>query len=1769
MKPEQGKRLAMIFTLLLILNLPFIHALQIANVRTEEITENSALIKWETDEPADSFVSYGLDKDTLTKVGDANPILNHQFSLTGLAASTAYVYKVESNNVLEDNAGNLYSFTTLAPDVTAPELQVEFPALVQGNKLTISGTTEINAGVELFINGGLVKSTTALVNGTVGIFTFVEALLKSDEPNAVEVRATDAKGNSVSASGVVISDTKKPLITLPEIPTLMSEATFNFNGSVSENSTIEIFQDEKLIVKMQGTSFSQQVQLQEGKNALKIVAKDAAGWEASEEVEVTADTAVPMVKFELVSGYEYYEGRAETDITGETEPGATVFLYVFQQGVSEYRPDFGRAIATATADEQGKFTFTDVSFPPSLLSRLERAGPREVPAGLQDILISPLDKIAQEQRKSFRVIIIAEDQTGKSGHLERVVNVNSCYSANFGFDVSPHPQFPPTPFRLDPGSMEEGREQIQAIFEMRYRGDAQERVNPSTGQLEKGYRVNTVFFEKACSKEQAEKGDFKLGCQLLPPQFKVQSNAPENTIHYLTAQLNRAADFTKREENPWDDFVDKRQLKMPLKIRINYQERDQVGNFGEQKTQVFCYDLGYFVDVPIDSSELVPDFLAEEGVKSLNWTITQIEAVKPYLETVTIFAGVGCFGSWGLKQIAKLYRIFISEYEPWWTKFKPDNKDEGCPYPKDGQYALYTEETIKQWRDELKGRTIPKGSELPPWLGNPDEEKKNSLTERCPQTAAAWKFEEAIDKGYRFSCDRFLCRPVPAGWTATKDKKEVDKVILEQKKCAASANCAYLQKIENCEKVFEENPTAKQYLPKEVAGNSFYCYQNPLTGLHYLEEDNEDLRALGITPLKYVRLNPSEAVGKDIQLFAYKQPGSSQLCIGYDVLCDTQCRKKEGFKAAESGIKLNEGKGGCYKEVKKEGGKIELQDKSNNPLEETQDLLSAGYTKDCFVNKNNPDEGLYQCVCEQKKVGDGPNQDKGSRQALKTENNVAEPWFYHQDRVYALSQGTAGTYYPPWRYYAGRDWSGAFGQRWAFDNFKEDKFAETQVNPHTQMLGTFQSLCLRGILARVNQLEGTLVGIRDCIIQAEHTGLQDAGLCKAIFTQYVCGLIYKGIAYLGSGCSPLSFKDLVKSKDYSVEGIGAFFDAGFKAIPGAMEESIQEIKSDYGDANVRQFFATGAQGFAESLCLAAFGYDFPMGMDFIQDTALSFSTAVTPMFPIAERELASFDPVKGNTVYNYHVGGTLWPGCKLRGYTVSLKCVGPEDIAHPDVDKSCLGKGCDCLQASGLSANSAVERTKQLEQGGSDFRGIAKGSLTSLPIPTPQKVSSRYRYDHIKFEVFLDQFENPENCIDKGRRTPTGGVFYYPIRDITPEVAISCFVDPVSGQFTCPAVQQLFSQGRTYFEHPFVQCYDKRKDDFFDCQNANVLLKEEEIVIKPHLQLGGSGERACLRISDPSNRINMQTILLPENQQGQYTPRLLLGTVTPQMISGGGVGTIISSPANDPGCWRAAPKSPSSTAGKPVAVEFKYYPQADGKYILEIPSAVSVVKQNGYDIGVNRALVKNNQQLTVEEISAAEFIVEGFTFNLVEGRPTPKVSGATYGTCLYNTNPGVLTATANFGMINLQLELLKPGPNEDCWNTRTIMPLTSLGKNIVSQPLRLQLQLQEQAAVSSLHAKFRQGDYHNVQLDANMIIAQNQPTLEDAVAIYYYLASIIAQNNGVPTQTSQIQALLSTFFTREYEPQTVTSKTEYQKIKVYLCEIAPKANYTPPSGKCS
>jgi RHS repeat-associated protein len=170
----------------------------ITGVSSSAVTHNSAIISWNTNEPADSQLEYG----TTTAYGqsttlDPSLVTAHSQGLSGLTPSTQYHYRVMSR----DATGNLafsgdHTFTTAAaPDTTTPTVTSFSPA---------AGATNVNANANVSV-------------------TFSEAM-DAASVNGSTVELRDPSNSLVSAT--VSYNTISFTATLNPTATLMAGTTY-------------------------------------------------------------------------------------------------------------------------------------------------------------------------------------------------------------------------------------------------------------------------------------------------------------------------------------------------------------------------------------------------------------------------------------------------------------------------------------------------------------------------------------------------------------------------------------------------------------------------------------------------------------------------------------------------------------------------------------------------------------------------------------------------------------------------------------------------------------------------------------------------------------------------------------------------------------------------------------------------------------------------------------------------------------------------------------------------------------------------------------------------------------------------------------------------------------------------------------------------------------------------------------------------------------------------------------------------------------------------------------------------------------------------------------------------------------------------------------------------------------------------------------------------------------------------------------------------------
>ncbi|RLE42470.1 hypothetical protein DRJ16_04810, partial [Candidatus Woesearchaeota archaeon] len=120
--------------------------LQISLIKVSSITENSAIISWQTNKPADSLVKYGTSSGNYSKQKyDPNPTKYHSIKLENLSPNTTYYFVIESKTANETATSTEKSFKTKAPDIIPPVITIVSP---ENNSVIEGGTSLVNIKIE-------------------------------------------------------------------------------------------------------------------------------------------------------------------------------------------------------------------------------------------------------------------------------------------------------------------------------------------------------------------------------------------------------------------------------------------------------------------------------------------------------------------------------------------------------------------------------------------------------------------------------------------------------------------------------------------------------------------------------------------------------------------------------------------------------------------------------------------------------------------------------------------------------------------------------------------------------------------------------------------------------------------------------------------------------------------------------------------------------------------------------------------------------------------------------------------------------------------------------------------------------------------------------------------------------------------------------------------------------------------------------------------------------------------------------------------------------------------------------------------------------------------------------------------------------------------------------------------------------------------------------------------------------------------------------------
>ncbi|MFH1008130.1 MAG: fibronectin type III domain-containing protein [Candidatus Latescibacterota bacterium] len=200
-------------------------------------TDVSVLIKWATNELADSFVKYGQDVSYGFSAGSVEDVTNHRLELTNLTANTVYHYHVgsidRSGNGPTQSADS--TFTTDAwPDTTAPAAPTGFSAERKDGRVILGWTANTEADV-LGYNVYRRKETEepgafgAIVTIVSGV-KYVDGGVIEETTYGYRITAVDRTGNESDPSSVAVDVADETGNPLPEVYGLAPNFPNPFNS---------------------------------------------------------------------------------------------------------------------------------------------------------------------------------------------------------------------------------------------------------------------------------------------------------------------------------------------------------------------------------------------------------------------------------------------------------------------------------------------------------------------------------------------------------------------------------------------------------------------------------------------------------------------------------------------------------------------------------------------------------------------------------------------------------------------------------------------------------------------------------------------------------------------------------------------------------------------------------------------------------------------------------------------------------------------------------------------------------------------------------------------------------------------------------------------------------------------------------------------------------------------------------------------------------------------------------------------------------------------------------------------------------------------------------------------------------------------------------------------------------------------------------------------------------------------------------------------------
>lgn len=1158
------------------------------------------------------------------------------------------------------------------------------------------------------------------------------------------------------------------------------------------------------------------------------------------------------------------------------------------------------------SDSRGNFEFEGVD----LTSFLSLGG------SISEVSLTDFSKEAElKKSRQSNIILIATDPSGLRSAEHIKYNIGTCWSGNFSWDITPLGNYQ-SPSVISTERLRENTEQIFFYFNYSY-----------VGRGKDGAIKNVVVSKACSDQDVLVDKRFNISCQTLPASGSTNTKLnDQGTLSYTTVKLSSIDNMDSWLEQDWRNFFNavSNEMTFPFKITIQYEH--EVDGKKVQEVQTTCQEVTYVLDNSmVNFRELLPDWVLYDMVEYMNESISKINDIQKELKTVVEYVTIGCMGSYLLRLGMQMYRrwvTFTAEKKYFISKFLDSDLSFGSGSSDDNDYCKKVAQAIKKQSSGTKDtgfdfsgislssysdadlkRCFPEvaavwekeadlyylyrlscdrlfGHETPArWT----ESKQDTELVQIRETAQLCDNDES-PKGQALRADN--CRDFDS-YTGAKDypigKKCVDlySTISEKglysissTKISGSKNLYELTKIKDAGHGIQTQYAIKQtdsaYLTRNARTCADLCGftedKNKIFDeniLNNLEQDIDKYTSGGYGCVTAKTCDALElqysGVSGSAKITGAERRGYSSDCfykagntlstklndvnvvsttpeLRYECCC-INAEKVQPSTYYHYDDEVLYSVGGeqpayAFENVGSDG----VSGNKPNSYDEMQ--WSYRYWKEGFTTAG------VTVIQTETKTPPGGDSTLGGDIVIETKETTNLHNSYNKDR-----------------YISGRDYPACFGQDYILD--KITKRPELILNPAKDFVATFQCLHVAGIHNRLQVLKNMMTALSSCLITIRTTGTADAGVCKELFTQYVCALIWKVIQlFRTDGCVPIG--GLVKY-DSGGEGtlatISSYTRGAIDSVWGSVADSQSEITSEYGNAKLNNLLGEGEQAVARKICLAAFGYDWEINLNDVMDAAYASPYATLVQAMSGTREYLTIDPSTSKAQYEYRASWLINPGCDLRNYKVELSCVSSDEAnKYPGINcesvKDPSGINCACLSLS---------EEKRHPFYTSNTKDLSQGILEDIDYH--DLVTDYYRYDHLKFTLNLDQ--GIKGSI-KGDCFPDGhedGVFYFPLRDKTMvDVLANCQIS--NGQFICsPPGFFWTTKANAYFSGE--PRYNNKE---YSKISTPVLYKGESLTIQPTVQNLGNYP-VCIAIDiDKGNYEERQTYFI--GTAGEHSPSI-------------------------------------------------------------------------------------------------------------------------------------------------------------------------------------------------------------------------------------------------------------------------------------------------------